>query len=56
VISDETFWLVAFALYFVDNIKLLDTRDLIIRETLLFRWKVHLVAIPFLVAVAAWFC
>jgi len=49
VISDETFWLVAFALYFVDNIKLLDTRDLIIRETLLFRWKVHLVAIPFLV-------
>jgi hypothetical protein len=48
-VSDGTFWLAAFALYLLDNVKLIDTRELVLRETLLLRWRVELMAVPFLV-------
>jgi hypothetical protein len=47
-VSDGTFWLVAFGLYLLDNVKLIDARELVLRETLLLRWRVELMAVPFL--------
>ena len=56
MISDETFWLVAFALYFVDNIKLLDTRTSSSAKLYCFAGKFTLSQFRSWCAVAAWFC
>jgi len=47
VLSDNAFWLLAFALYSIDHIKLIDQRELVLHEDVSLNWHVVLAAIPF---------
>ena len=47
IISDSAFWFLAFALYVIDNIKLIDGKEMLLVEGLTLRMEPRLAQIPF---------
>jgi hypothetical protein len=47
IISDSAFWFLAFSLYVIDNIKLIDVQEMLLVESMAFKMEPRLAQIPF---------